>query len=334
MNILDLVDSVLQPAPGEAEPRKADLPDEPSLDIALDRYTCYPPESAVLSVRSPQDEGEVTVFIKIPETAEILGVDSDGSKPVQLKSYPSPDGQLISLTGDASGMTEFRLTVKPGNIFMAHYLTFSAWLPGKKSEKMPEDAARVRLTVKPNAEYLRYLPEIYSEDEFMNRYLMFFESFWKPISQQIGQMECYFDPDLTPEVFLPWLASWVGQEIDETFPKERVRDLIRMAIPFSHSRGTTGSLVSFLEMYSGGKVTVKELKAENMVLGADTHLGEGIALGDKNQPNTIEIILTVPTSELIRTGFTEEKYKKKIESFIRRIVPAHTIFTLKCNFKD
>ena len=85
-------------------------------------------------------------------------------------------------------------------------------------------------------------------------------------------------------------------------------------------------------MYSGGKVEVKERKAHNMVIGASMGLGDGIALGMDNKPNTVLVSMTVPLTELTRTGFTKEKYAKKIKSFIRNIVPAHTVFSLSCKY--
>jgi hypothetical protein len=73
-----------------------------------------------------------------------------------------------------------------------------------------EDVEELSLMVSTSAAYLDYLPAFYSHDRFMRRYLMLFESFWGPIDQQIDGIDYYFDPTLTPEEFLPWLASWLG----------------------------------------------------------------------------------------------------------------------------
>ena len=93
------------------------------------------------------------------------------------------------------------------------------------------------------------------------------------------------------------------------------------------------SLRYFLEMYSGGKVEISERKAHNMVIGGTMGLGDGLALGTENKPNTVSVTLTVSFSELERTGFTKDKYAKKIKQFIRSIVPAHTVFILSCKYQ-
>ena len=226
----------------------------------------------------------------------------------------------------------FLMTLARGQIDV---FFLSADLPGKGDGFFtePHGSRSIELTVKGNAEYLRFLPEVYNYDDFINRFLMMFETFWKPVNQQISQIENYFDPDLTPEVFLPWLASWVGMEIDPSFPKNRVRELIRCAIPLSHSRGTAQSIKLFLEMYSGGKVSLSEKKAQNFIIGGAMGLGDGIALGLDNKPNTVQVSMTVPKSELERTGFTKDKYSMKIREFIRSMVPAHTVFMLSCKFE-
>lgn len=314
-------------------------------ELALDRYVCYPMEAVLLTVRVRLESPMRTILcIHLPQKLEVEAIHMDGVDDNNLVVYSHEfDGKLLGVPLakylEPGGIAELRFELHLHSIPMNHTMEFTAWmvqdLPNFQGSffSAPKGSRSVQLTVKANAEYLRYLPELYSYDDFVNRFLMMFESFWKPISQQISQGENYYDPGLTPDVFLEWLASWVGMKIDETFPQERVRDLIKAAIPFYHSRGTAESLRFFLEMYSGGSVEISERKAHNMVLGGTMGLGDGIALGVDNKPNTVIVSMTVPASELSRTGFTKEKYAKKIKSFIRDIVPAHTVFSLNCKFE-
>jgi phage tail-like protein len=161
---------------------------------------------------------------------------------------------------------------------------------------------------------------------------MLFESFWKPISQQIDQMDVYFDPRLTPPEFVPWLASWLGLHVDELLPLVRVRKLLRNAMMLFQRRGTFQALKTYLEVFTAGEVDIMEYQAKNFILGADTSLGMGIALGTENQPGTISINLTLPQSELNRTQYSEEMYQRKISEVVRSFVPAHTIYRVKCEF--
>ena len=318
--------------------------DRYTFELALDRYVCYPMEAVSLTIRARLESPVSTILcIHLPQKLEVETIHMDGIDDNFLTVYThSFDGKLLAIPLakylEPGGSAEINIRVRLHSIPMNHMMNFTAWMaqdvPDLKGDFFvePRGSRTIELEVKGNAEYLRYLPELYSYDDFVNRFLMMFESFWKPINQQIAQGENYYDPDLTPDQFLKWLASWVGMEIDETFPRERVRELIKNAIPFYHSRGTAESLRFFLEMYSGGKVEIKERKAHNMTIGGVMGLGDGIALGMDNKPNTVLVSMTVPVSELTRTGFTKEKYAKKIKSFIRNIVPAHTVFSLSCKY--
>ena len=315
------------------------------IELALDRNVCYPMETVNLFIRARMESpSKPLLCVHIPQKAEIGSVHMEGVDDNRLSVYTQAcDGSLLviplnkylGLGGTSDISVEIRLNTIPMNHFMSFCVWKAAEIPDKKKNFFtePKGSVSIDLAVKSTAEYMRFLPELYSYDDFVNRFLMMFESFWKPVNQQISQIENYFDPDMAPESFLKWLASWVGMEIDETFPKERIRMLIRSAIPFFHSRGTAQSLKLFLEMYSGGVVEISERKAHNMVLGGPMGLGDGLALGMENKPNTVMVNMTVSAAELERTGFSKDKYAKKINDFIRSIVPAHTVFSLTCNFK-
>lgn len=313
-------------------------------ELVLDRYVCYPMETAVLTIRVRLESPMRTILcVHLPQRLEVESIHMDGIDDNYLTVYTHAfDGKLLAFPLakylEPGKSTEIGIRVRLNSIPMNHMMSFTAWMaqdvPDLSGDFFtdPKGSRSIELEVKANAEYLRFLPELYNYDDFVNRFLMMFESFWKPISQQISQGENYYDPNLTPDSFLDWLASWVGMKIDETFPRERIRELIKNAIPFYHSRGTAESLRFFLEMYSGGKVEITERKAHNMVIGGPMGLGDGIALGMDNKPNTVLVSMTVPISELTRTGFSKEKYAKKIKSFIRDIVPAHTVFSLSCKY--
>ena len=319
--------------------------DRENIELAFDRCVCYPMETVKLYVRIRfETPGQKLLCIHLPKNTqpEYVHMEDVDDNYLSVYSYEYDGRLLVIPVGkylSAGASSEIEISLRLHTIPMNHYLSFCAWMssdiPERKGSFFAEPAGSrsINLTVKASAEYLRYLPELYSYDDFMNRFLMFFESFWKPVNQQISQVENYFDPDLAPESFLPWLASWVGMAIDDSFPKDRIRMLIRNAIPFHHGRGTANSLKLFLEMYSGGSVEIRERKAQNMVLGSSVTLGDGLALGRENKPNTVVVDITVPSSELERTGFTREKYAMKIREFIRDIVPAHTVFSLSCNFE-
>ena len=183
--------------------------------------------------------------------------------------------------------------------------------------------------------YLRYLPEIYEDDALMARFLMLFESFWAPIDRQISSLHWYFNPDLTPGDFLPWLASWMDLALDERLPDERRRRLVRSAVPLYRKRGTRRGLQEYLEIYTGSAVQVIEYRAANLRLGSEARLGYGVALGKGNVPHTFTVVLHLPPVDSAGGLGKDEVTRRETERLrmIRALIdaekPAHTAYDLR-----
>lgn len=105
--------------------------------------------------------------------------------------------------------------------------------------------------VRERSELLRYLPNIYADHPFMERLLCIFEQVWGPIVRQIDYLYAYFDPNLTPADFLPWLGYWVDVILDENWPEERQRELISRAADLYRRGGTPAGLRDYLSIYLG-----------------------------------------------------------------------------------
>ena len=197
------------------------------------------------------------------------------------------------------------------------------------------DKETVTVAVSTTSEYLRYLPAIYQEDDLMGRFLMLFGSFWKPLELQIDDLWLYFDPRLTPPDFLPWLASWLSLVLDESWPEEKQRQLIRSAIFLYRKRGTKQGLEEYLTIYTGVKPHIVERRAYDFRLGPESRLGPAIALGKGNMPHTFAVTLHLPPIA-VPSGEEEDKVRKelarqrrnKIEAIIEAGKPAHTSYTL------
>ena len=96
---------------------------------------------------------------------------------------------------------------------------------------------------------MTYLPGIYHDDPFLGGFLRIFESIWEPLLRQMDQFHAYFDPSLTPSDFLPWLGVWFALVLDENWPEDRRRILIRRAADLYERRGTLRGLQDYLEIY-------------------------------------------------------------------------------------
>jgi len=148
---------------------------------------------------------------------------------------------------------------------------------------------------------LKYLPNAYADDAFMGRFLRIFETVWAPLDRQIDQIYAYFDPQLTPAEFLPWLGTWVDLVLDENWPEERRRDLIQNAADLYRRRGTAGALRDYLAIYLG----VTPQIVEDGPQGNPYHFTVLIKL---ESPDSLD-------QERVRRIIEEEK-------------PAHTVYTL------
>ena len=151
---------------------------------------------------------------------------------------------------------------------------------------------------------LKYLPNSYSDDDFMGGFLNIFEALWLPLDRQIDQLYAYFDPLLTPAEFLPWLGTWVDLVLDENWPESRRRILIENAADLYRRRGTTGALRDYLAIYLGTTPTI----VEDGLDGNPFHFSVTIRTGDSLDPDSFD-------QDRVRRIIDEEK-------------PAHTIYTL------
>jgi phage tail-like protein len=125
---------------------------------------------------------------------------------------------------------------------------------------------------------LQYLPALYQNDAFLARFLLIFQSILDPIEQTIDNTHHYLDPGLAPAHFLPWLASWVGLELDPGLDEERQRELIRRAVELSRWKGTRRGLREELKIRTGARALIVE-NFDGMRLGQDASLGLNTHLG-------------------------------------------------------
>ncbi|MCU0541072.1 MAG: phage tail protein [Oscillatoriaceae cyanobacterium Prado104] len=121
-----------------------------------------------------------------------------------------------------------------------------------------------------SSDYLKYLPAILQDDEVIDRFLLAFEkiltgedfpsqtnpgildsSISDPpgLEAVIGSIHTYFNPDLTPEEFLPWLASWIALSLRDDWQPATKREFIKKIVPLYRLRGTQDGLAQVLSLY-------------------------------------------------------------------------------------
>jgi phage tail-like protein len=110
--------------------------------------------------------------------------------------------------------------------------------------------------------YDRYLPAIYREqqcgNEFLLRLLSLFESMYAGMEHKITSLPALFDPEAAPANFLPWLASCLGLDLDESWSEEKQRSVIAEIFRLSGQRGTVAGLRDALRIFAGIDAVIEE----------------------------------------------------------------------------
>jgi phage tail-like protein len=121
--------------------------------------------------------------------------------------------------------------------------------------KPPREREPVPLTFGQSS-YLQYLPAIFHEHDFIDRFLRIFETIWEPLEWRQNSLEMYFDPRTAPTSMLDWLAGWLGLPVAMHYPDSRRRALLHEAMDLYRWRGTTYGLARFIELSTGFPATI------------------------------------------------------------------------------
>ena len=148
--------------------------------------------------------------------------------------------------------------------------------------------------------WLRLLPGLYHDDPFVGGLLQLFESMWAPLDRQLAQLHAHFDPRLTPPEYLPWLATWVDLVLDENWPTDRRRLLVRHATDLYLRRGTAGALRDYLAIYAGHTPEIDE---------------------SAEQPHHFTVTFRLPDPDALD--------RSRVRRIIEESKPAHTSYTLR-----
>ena len=290
-----------------------------------DFYCRYPGELVTFftCIEVREAESNLTLRITLPDGLTLHNYNPPPELP-GATPYVEVDGDthylVWSLDALAGTRYEYQAQARIAPISRNKEITSQAVVT-RGEDVLSEES--VTLAVRVKGSYLRHLPEIYEEDELMGRFLMLFESFWSPIETQIDSVSYYFNPEMTPSDFLPWLASWFDLMLSERLPEERRRQLVLAAVPLYRQRGTKQGLKRYLEIYTGGEAHIVEHLADNFRLGASAALGPGIALGRNNRPHTFDVLLRLPSPD-----DNDHAWVNSIRALIEAEKPAHTAYTL------
>lgn len=102
------------------------------------------------------------------------------------------------------------------------------------------------------------MPGIYVEDAMVHGFTRGLDTVLAPVFLTLDCLDAYLDPGRAPEDFLPWLASWVGVSLAESWPAERKRAVVATAVARHRDRGTVAGLRAHVELLTGGDVDIDD----------------------------------------------------------------------------
>jgi phage tail-like protein len=155
------------------------------------------------------------------------------------------------------------------------------WIKLEMSGLSPRARASVRemRVYYPRRSYLRYLPAVYQHDtvsrDFLERFLSMFETVLGDLEATIERIPEMFDPDLTPDSFLDWLAQWLDLGIEEEWPARVKRELVRRAARLYRTKGTPAGLAEFIRVVTDTTPIIRE----SFDTERPSVLGDGLRLG-------------------------------------------------------
>jgi phage tail-like protein len=106
--------------------------------------------------------------------------------------------------------------------------------------------------------WLKYLPAIYQEDEFLGRYLLIFESIFSPLIWYIDNFDLYLSPEIAPPEWLRWIAGWFDLLLLPDLEVARQRQIMQQIGWLFMRRGTHAGLIRLLELYFGVTPRIEE----------------------------------------------------------------------------
>jgi len=181
--------------------------------------------------------------------------------------------------------------------------------------------------------YLDHLPAVLRQGPFLGPFLRAFERILsgpppgaalppgvtppEGIEQVLDRIHTFFDPDLAPEEFIPWLAGWVALAVRDDWDLAMRRAFIGKIVPLYRKRGTRAGLRELLDIQAGNVSVVD-------------HDDDGVPaqFDDFSPPHLFKIILSVSGGDAV---FLARKVRQ-ILAIVDREKPAHTYYGIDIEF--
>ena len=181
-------------------------------------------------------------------------------------------------------------------------------------------------------------------DQF-RRFLFLFQHLMTTVTDRIDQIPALTDPMTADARFLPWIASWVGFELDESLPVHQQRELVKRSIRLYRTRGTRRGVEEMIEVLTGTKVQIVERKKPQISMMGAMTLAGGRNLEERYLRGEPPGCFLLPPGRSVTTFFAlrledrasfKKAHGERAPAVLRRIAqivtnekPAHVTFTIE-----
>lgn len=167
---------------------------------------------------------------------------------------------------------------------------------------------------------LQYLPTVLHEapagkmegEALLARFLKIFETQFARIEAKVDRIPQLFDPWTVEAALLPYLASWLGLELPQTWGERAKRSVLANIVAIHRTRGTHKGLTTMLTTFQGTDVQVSPYKV------------------DPQQPFTRHLfVVTVNLNTTASAPEEKANRTRAIRKILDREKPAHTDYILE-----
>ncbi|MCO4744015.1 MAG: hypothetical protein KC912_04455 [Proteobacteria bacterium] len=270
----------------------------------------------------------------------------------QLASFFVPD-HLVTIEPQVDGAAAQTRVLSQGDEIVLHVPVrgYLRYLPGIFQGNGPvtqREVLRVRdaSVVRWGGAAKEQVRVLDVDEDPIRRFLFLFQHIMSGVTDRIDAIPDLTDPLLCDSRFLPWLASWVGFELDESLPIHQQRELVRRAIRLFRSRGTRQGMEEMVRVLTSAPVRVRErVRPKAAVLGQCTliggrdvveryHLSEPggsylMSAHDRSDTSFFKLILEPRDRFHGRFGERAPGVLRRIVQIVSQERPTHVVFTIE-----
>jgi phage tail-like protein len=209
----------------------------------------------------------------------------------------------------------------------AKALTVVRQFPEAGDELNDARTIKVEIATRPA---INYLPGIYQDaDEenvdFLQRFLLITAHLTSGIEENLEYVHELFDPRITNEKWLPWLASWLAMPLLEGWDEEKRREIIQRTPELYRLRGTAAGLKLALRLFADVKAEIHEGEwpYPGLVIGRSSTIGQDTIL---SPPVFISQCFTVELPDK-KTEISRERLRT-VQALVETEKPAHAHYAL------